>query len=187
MGRAAVIIITALSAGLAFADTPTDRTRALVSALIAAEKPSKAKFAALDGFFDFDRLCGDAIKTHRSKLTDAQHAEFVSRFRSLLRLIGYPDSGTFLRKAKRTLKASGNDVVVETILEEDDVELEVTFRWATSAAGLRVYDVLFDGDSLTADYRNQFGRILAKKGADGLLKLLKERVDKETKDRGRID
>lgn len=180
MMRPAILLTFLMALPAAADDSPRGRTESLVGALQSAKKGDTGSFEVLDGYFDFDRLASDAIKTHRSKLTAAQYAEFAAGFRALLRLIGYPDSGDFLRKAKRTLKAVGeNDVLMEAVLEEDDVEVEITFRWARTSGGLRVYDVAFDGDSLTGDYDNQFGRIIAKRGVDGLLKLLRERLAKE--------
>ena len=43
------------------------------------------------------------------------------------------------------------------------------------AAGLKLADLSFDGDSLVRDYQNQFSRIVTKDGAEGLLKKLDQR------------
>jgi ABC-type transporter MlaC component len=186
-----ILLVGALSApAVAWAGAPElGKTESLLKAMEVIKKADATSFKAVDAFFDFKRICADAVKAHRSKFTAAQFATFATDFRLLLRLIGYPDSGKFLRKAKRTLRAGkGGDVVVEAELEEDDIEVEVTFRWARNAAGdLRVYDVLFDGDSLTGDYQNQFGRLIEKKGAASLLAKLRERLVKTTAERGKID
>jgi len=197
-----VLMIVAIAVAVPAAGQPAaDRTNALVAAFKAVKKAPEGKklspadvaansaaYKALDGFFDFDRMTSDAIKAHQSKLNAAQLAEFKTHFRTLIRIIGYPDSGDFLRKAKTSVRAGkGNDVVLDTLLEEDDVELAVTFRFHRGGGALRVYDVLFDGDSLMGDYSNQFGRLITKRGVDGLIKLLKERIAKVTRERGAVD
>lgn len=146
-------------------------------------KANRDAFKRIDALFDFDKLTGAAIAAHRSKLSKEQLAAFKGSFRGLLRVIGYPDSGRFLGKAELAFSAKGSDVAVEIVIEAEDLETEVTFRWSAG----RVYDVLFDGDSLAKDYENQFGRILTKKGPDGLVKLLTDKLADETKKRGAID
>lgn len=48
----------------------------------------------------------------------------------------------------------------------------MTFVWAPIDGALRLVDVRYDDASLLVDYQNQFGRILAKDGPDGLLAAL---------------
>ena len=138
-------------------------------------------FAALDEYFDFDTLTAEPIRPHRERLTAAQRQEFTGKFRELIRLVAYPDTGAFLRKATRKLgaarEANGVQVVdVDLALPEEDLETRVSFHWKEVRGALRLVDVSFDGDSLVRDYANQFGRILEKEGAGGLLKKADERL-----------
>lgn len=183
-------------------DPARDRTMALISALSdvrpapedgaptkADREHNAAAFTRLDGFFDFDRLTGDPVAALKDRFSAAQLNQYHETFRALLRMIAYPDSGEFLRKAKYTVGASrgvdgGREVVLDGHLEEEDFDTKVAFRWHTVGDTLLVYDVVFDGASLTTDYKNQFARIIDKHGVTGLLDRMTERRKKETATRG---
>ena len=182
------------------ATDPRTRTEALLAAFQRVKAPpegerpsdadSKANaavFAELDGFIDRPTLTGEPIAPHRARLTDAQLQRFGDLFWQVLRMVAYPDSGAFLRKAKWSLRpARGMDVALHARLEEEDFETDVVFHWKAFPDGLRLVDVSFDGASLVKDYQNQFGRILAKDGALGLLVKLEARRDDEIAKRGAL-
>ena len=66
--------------------------------------------------------------------------------------------------------------------EGEDTDSKVTFHWASAAGTWRLYDVSFDNASLVKDYQNQFGRILEKDKAEGLLKKLAKKLEDKRKD-----
>mgnify|MGYP001569520992 CR=1 FL=1 len=178
-----------------------ERTDALIAAfkavkpmpetgeLTAADKQANVKaFADLDGFFDYDRLTGDPIEPHKKSLGAAQQRRFREAFRELIRLVAFPNSGTFLSAAKTTVKpaqvnGTSAEVAMHTALPKEDVEIDVLFHWKKSAGAWRIVDVAFDGASLVKDYQNQFGRIITKKGGDGLMDTLEKRLTKERSER----
>lgn len=146
-----------------------------------ADKDANQKyFTELDGYFDYDVLTSEPISGRADKFTAEQKAEFMKKFRELIRLVGYPDSGGFFKKAKWALLApkEQGDLTIVTIdakVIKDDLETKVDLIWKKAADGLRMVDVAFDGDSLVKDYKNQFTRIIDKEGAKGLI----ERIDKK--------
>lgn len=184
------------------APSPTDaraRTEALVEAFRKVKAPEEGKpldeaalkanlqaFAELDAFLDRAALVNKPIEPHLKAFTPAQIAAFRVQFWDTLRRIAYPNSGTFLRTATWKLSAAmpsegSTDVEMEAHLEEEDIDTTVRFHWQKSPEGtspLRLIDVSFDGASLVVDYQNQFGRIIAKHGAAGLLeRLSRKNVD----------
>jgi len=173
--------------------TPEGQTRALVQAFLAvttategepldaaARKANAAAFALLDDFFAWDALAQAPFAKHRDALADAQLARLQSAFRDTVRWVAYPDSGDFFRKARwRVESVAGTDVTVHASLPDEDVETRITFHWRQRGDTLRIVDVSFDGASLVLDYANQFGRIIAKHGADDLIRRLEERRDQE--------
>lgn len=180
---------------------PGERTDAIIAAfkavkpipeegeLSAADKQANVKaFADLDGFFDYDRLTGDPIEPHKKSLNAAQQKRFREAFRELIRLVAYPNSGTFLSQAKTTVKAPKVDgnlaaVAMHTALPKEDIEIDVLFHWQKSGGAWRIVDVSFDGASLVKDYQNQFGRIIAKKNGSGLMDAIEKRLVKERTER----
>jgi ABC-type transporter MlaC component len=189
---ALALVVLAASPAAAAAPSPVARTEALLAAFqevkakpgetaAATRAAHETAFAALDEFFDFDTLTAEPIRPHVSKFTAAQRKEFTGKFRELIRLVAYPDTGEFLRKAQRKVGAArevnGTQVVdVELRLPEEDLETRVSFHWKEVRGALRIVDVSFDGDSLIRDYANQFGRILEKEGAAGLLRKADEKL-----------
>ena len=194
------VAVTVLGASAAWAKaSPAQRTEALVAAfmevkssedgdLSASDKAhNKKAFAALDAFFDYDTMTASTIAPHRKKFSDDQAAKFEGRLRELIRMVAYPDSGAFLREAKRKLgktkdKGGNAEVTMNLFVEKEDLEMDVTFIWK-DGSDWKLIDVAFDGARLTKDYQNQFGRIIGKGGVEDLLKKIEKRYTKELSER----
>ena len=187
------------SATTAHATTdPVARTRALVEAFKAVKQPAEGKtlsaadrtanaaaFKALDDFFDRQTLTTQPLAAHAAKMTPAQTKAFGEMFYPLIRLVAFPNSSAFFHQAKWSVKAgkARTDAALHAEIVADDVQTDLTFHWRADGGTLRIVDVSFDGSSMMKDYSNQFGRILAKKGADDLLAKLKKRYEAEERAR----
>ena len=187
---AGLVAASPLSSGAAGKPGAKERTVALVEAFKAADGADEAAFRKVDGLFDYDRLTADAIRPHRAKLSAEQLERYAPVLRDLIRLVAYPDSGALLRKAKLTFgepRTEGKAVSVglRAELAAEDLEVDLLFQWEESAAGWRVVDVSFDGASLVTDYANQFGRIIGKEGAAGLMKRLEDKLAELRKGSGK--
>lgn len=192
MRRHLLLLSALLAPGLAAAKghPAVERTEAFIAGLLkvkpddgklsAADKEANQKvFGQLDGFFDYDQLTGQPISPRADKFSPAEKAEFQKKFRELIRLIAYPDSGAFFKKAKYTVGAPKEQgelitVPIDAKVVKDDLETKVDLHWKKTGDGLKLVDVSFDGDSLVKDYTNQFVRIIDKDGAKGLI----SKVDK---------
>ncbi len=201
--RPALFVLATLSLAVpASAADPVARTEALVNAFKAvkakpkdgalsdADRQANAKaFAALDGFFDYERITKDPIAQHQAAFTPEQMKKFLSDFREVIRLVAYPDSGAAMAKATYKLKAGAKraaakeaDVEMSIRWEGEDTDTKVTFHWHDVAASTELYDVSFDGASLVKDYKNQFTKIIDKDKVEGLMKKLAKKLDEKRKD-----
>jgi ABC-type transporter MlaC component len=180
------------------------RTQALIDAFKQVRKAEEGKtltaqdkqanlatFTLLDTFFDYDRITSDAIAPHKASLSAEQVQRYKKVFRELIRLVAYPDSGSFLKRAQITVNPPENNGATSTVainakVPAEDIETKVTFFWTKTGGLWRVTDVSFDGASLIKDYQNQFGRILNKDKAAGFMSLLEKRLTKEQKERQAI-
>lgn len=195
---------TALPAQAGAPEDAAARTTALVGELMQVKKgadgklaagdatANKAVFARLDGFIDREALVGVPLEPHKAQLTPAQLETARGLFWGILRTVTYTDTGRFFAAAKWSLKPATTEgsrvsVPVDTYLPEEDERTEIVFVWETAGAAPQLVDLSFDGSSLVKDYQNQFGRILKKDGAEGLVGKLKERLDKETSNRGKLE
>ncbi len=198
MTRTTIIIGLTLLPSLALAaEGPEARTKALVAAFMEVKTPPEGKtltpeerkanaaaFEKLDGFFDWDTLAGAPFTPHEAKLGKDRVARLRRGFREVVRLVAYPDSGDFFKKAQwKITGVQGNDVTLWISMPEEDIETTVTFHFEPVGGELRIVDVDFDGASLIRDYTNQFGRIIAKHGPDDLVSRLEKRLAAERKAR----
>lgn len=176
-----------------------ERTQALVdtfktvkdaaegATLSAAERTAnEAAFKKLDDFFDYATLTSEPFAPHKAKINEAQRAKVQPMFQELIRLVAYPKSGAFLKRAKLGLSAGKQagdtaDVAMSAAVAAEDFQTTVVFRWQDKGGTYRIVDVSFDGASLVKDYKNQFGRIIEKDGADGLIKKMSTRLEQERK------
>jgi ABC-type transporter MlaC component len=179
-----------VAAAVPSAEAAKARTTALIAAFVAVQRPAEgaaltpaqvkanaAVFARLDGMLHRERLLAGALGPHAKALPADARAKYDTDFWWLLRRIAYPDSGAFFERATHAIqstapRADGVDVRVHAELAEEDLETDITLHWTQIEGALWLTDVSFDGASLVLDYQNQFGRILAKKGAAGLLETL---------------
>jgi len=192
-----VLVLTTLTATAATAgDAGHDRTEELIAAFAkvhsvpdggslddAGRAANRAAFAELDQLFDFQTLTSTAIAPHIEALTEEQQQRYHTLFRETLRMVAYPNAGKAFGSAEYTVGAGqarddgGYDVAVELLYEEEDMELELTFHWSNQGGTLRMVDLSFDGDPLVKDYQNQFGRLIDKEGADGLIERMQRKHD----------
>ena len=121
------------------------------------------------------------IAPRADKLKPEEMATFKTKFRELIRLIAYPNSGNFFRKSTWQLKPEKQQgelllVAMEVKMPEEDLETVVEFQFAKVGGTLKIEDVLFEGDSLIKDYQNQIAKVVDKSGVAGLLKTLDDRL-----------
>jgi len=145
---------------------------------------NNTNFKELDQYFDFERIVTDTIKPHETKLSASQLGQFKTNFRDLIRLVLYPNAGTYIKKAvyhfKKHVEGKDTaDIEIEGEIKEEDVNASIVFHWYGSNKSWRIYDITFDGSSLVKDYQNQFGRIIEKETANGLVKKITDRLNKE--------
>jgi ABC-type transporter MlaC component len=153
--------------------------------LTKADKDANLKiFTELDAFFDWAYLTSEPVAPRADKFEKGQKEEFEKKFKEVIRLIAYPDSGNFFRKAKWSITTSkdegGDKTAVRIEASRDDIDTKVDMKWKLLDGQLRIYDVAFDGDSLVQDYKNQMTRIIDKGGVKDLLaKVDKRKADLE--------
>jgi phospholipid transport system substrate-binding protein len=140
--------------------------------------------AAFDAVFDYEGLAKATLKDSWEQRTPAERAEFTAVLKDLVR-------NSYRRNIKKTL---GYEVdykgeqdgdagkVVRTVAHNksnareepvsiDYVVHQVDGKW-------QIYDIVTEGSSLIRNYRNQFRRVIEKKGFDELLRRMKAKRDK---------
>jgi phospholipid transport system substrate-binding protein len=123
--------------------------------------------------FDFDMMSEKVLEDFRTKLNDAQWAEFKAAFRDL-----FLDSYTrlvldFLKQEKvRYIEEGinqGGPLVKTAIIRLND-EISVDYLLTSAEKGSLVYDVKIDGVSIVKNYQKSFSRVIKHKSYETLLK-----------------
>ncbi|MFZ5894239.1 MAG: MlaC/ttg2D family ABC transporter substrate-binding protein [Myxococcota bacterium] len=139
---------------------------------------------AFDNVLDYDALARETLKEAWAERTPEERAEFQQVLKKLVR-------GAYRKSLKRisdyTVEYKGesaaeNGQIVRTVAKSrndarqepvsiDYVVHQVDGKW-------RVADIVTEGSSLVANYRNQFRRIIKKDGFPALIKRMKAKLDK---------
>jgi phospholipid transport system substrate-binding protein len=78
-------------------------------------------------------------------------------------------------------------VTVRTrFVTKGNTEIPIDYRMVKDGERWRVYDVVFEGVSLVANYRTQFGRIIQQSGFPELMRKLRAKQDDLVPDGGRV-
>jgi phospholipid transport system substrate-binding protein len=155
----------------------------LVSKSKSAEDEKKLD-AAFDSVFDYENLAKATLKDSWEQRTPGERAEFTALLKDLVRnayrrnikkTLGYEidykgeedgDAGKVVRTVAHNKKNAREEPV-----SIDYVVHQVDGKWL-------INDIVTEGASLAHTYRNQFRKIIDKKGFDELLKRMKAKRDK---------
>lgn len=177
---AAFTVLGSWSASASGATTPLQGTLDLVEAVKGAKNADSLK--KVRTYFDYDQLVEVPIQPHKDKLTQTQLGRYTAIFRELLEnapLIASLEGGDMEYKIGKPVEAEDSvKVALSAYNAKTDMDTDVTFIWRKHETQWRVVDVTLDGVSLVKGYQNQFGRILHKEGAEGLISRLEKQLSK---------
>lgn len=132
-------------------------------------------------YFNFEEMAKRALgRPWKEQLPDKRQ-EFAQLFKQLLfntyvnRLENY--AGTNERVFYDCEKLDGDYALVKThVLYQGNNNIEIDYRLHLDEGQWKVYDVVVEGISFVDNYRSQFTAILTNEPFDGLLKLLRQKV-----------
>jgi phospholipid transport system substrate-binding protein len=139
-----------------------------------SERRSKL-IAVVAPHFDFENMAKSSLGYHWRELNAAQQGQFTQLFTAFM-------EDAYLSK----LEGFSNqhiEFLGEHSIEPDDVEVnsrvvtpgqtdnpvKVDYLLQRRESEWKVYDVMVDGISITANYRNQFNRVVNNQGFDALM------------------
>jgi phospholipid transport system substrate-binding protein len=191
------VIVWVLAAGTAIAtkDSPSNairsansRMRELLSSRPAGGNPDRRVAnrvtSELRGLFDIGDLARRALADHWKEMSPRQREQLVETLRLIVErnYISQLRSNLDYEIEYRGEEPRGDDVLVKTVIKASrsgrPVEIPVEYVLREDGGRWRAYDVITDDVSLLRNYRSQFNRIIAKEGPDGLIRRMKERLDR---------
>jgi phospholipid transport system substrate-binding protein len=172
-------MIPLIVAAVLSATAPVDVVKqgnAEVQKILGEKDASVEKLAdKVDDFVDFAELAKRALGKEWNKLSKKQQQEFSSTMKGLLRAsyaqkaIGQGNAD--VSYGQETVKGAEATVPSDILVKQD--KFPVVYKLYKSAGNWRIYDVITDDVSLVETYREQFRKLIATKGFDGLLVTLK--------------
>ncbi len=144
------------------------------------EERRQLMLAVVRHHFDFQEMSKRTLAQAWKKLSGAEKREFVDIFSQLLqntyvkRVEAYSDEEVVF--LSETVK--GRKSAVETAIQQNDLEIPITYKLIQKEKEWLVYDVVIEGVSLVQNYRTQFRSIIRKEKYAGLLVRLEDKLEK---------
>jgi phospholipid transport system substrate-binding protein len=139
------------------------------------------------GRFDFADMARQTLGVHWRQLTPAQQQEFVPLFTSFMeeaylnKIEDY--SGQPIQFIRESSDGPGFAQVSTNVVQQNKQPIHIDYHLKQGAEGWRVYDVAIDNISITANYRNQFNRVINNQGYNALVSSMR---NKEQELRGNL-
>jgi len=191
-GRSLRMLITAcLGLALMGATVEGMRPRQLIEetadqVLVILRDPDKTKdqrIALLEDIayerFDFTTMSRLVLGRNWKKLSTEQQPEFVEQFTQYLandygKRIDRFDDQEIIFLGERE-EPRGDVTVMTKIVDQASGDSEIDYRMRRGDDGWRIIDVVIEGISLVANFRDQFREVLSREGPAGLLERLREK------------
>jgi len=127
--------------------------------------------------FDFRDMARSALGYHWKSLNGDQRQQFSSLFSAFIenaylnRIEEY--AGQDVEFIDQKSEGPGRVSVESKVVEGDKPPVPLNFLLKQEGEGWKIYDVTIDSISITANYRNQFNRVINNQGFDKLMGDLK--------------
>jgi phospholipid transport system substrate-binding protein len=131
--------------------------------------------------FDFSEMARSSLGYNWKALAPAQQQQFVPLFTAFMedaylnKLNGY--SGQQVQFTGQSATGDGTAEVKSVVQPTDQSQqpIHINYLLRQVDGQWKVYDVAVDDISITANYRNQFNRVIASQGFDALLSTMREK------------
>jgi len=145
-----------------------------------SEEQRRAELEAIaHARFDFQTMARLVLARSWKKLSDEQQGQFVDEFTQYLandygqRLERYEQESVEVLGEQS--KTRGDVVVKSRIVGGDQSGAEIDYRLRERDGAWRIIDVVIEGISLVANFRDQFREVMGRDGPDVLLDRLREK------------
>ena len=134
--------------------------------------------------FDFKEMAKRCLGSNWNAGTPEQQQEFVDLFSEMLadsymkKIIKSIDTAE-IKYPPNGVEVVGTKASVKTIVSADGETASIEYRLLQRTdSSWWTYDVVIENIGLVSNYRTEFSDIIRRNGFDGLIKMLKERIEK---------
>jgi phospholipid transport system substrate-binding protein len=135
---------------------------------------------ATEDMFDRQEVAQRVLAVHWKKFSQQQREEFIQLFTDFLQHNYAQKIGAYTYENEQVLFTdevqSESKAVVKTVVITSDKKIPVDYALLEKDGGWQVYDARIEGVSLVQNYRSQFNDIMIRNSPEGLLEILRKRV-----------
>jgi len=184
----AVLLLLLTLAPLALAAAAEDYVKAKQTELTALiKKPRTPENDAtliklFDGLLDYETLAKDSLGEEWDKRTPEERKEFQQLLSTLVQRAytkGIRDTLDYDVAFRGEIEGKGGKVVQTVATHKTDKRKEpvhIDYLVRQNGSVWRVVDIVTEGSSLVANYKNQFRRVIEQKGFGGLLEKMRTKA-----------
>lgn len=181
-----VIFITAIASVSKAYSGPMDQARAAIETIIDILKDKDLNrdikrqqiSSVVHKRFDFSTMSQSVLATYWKKTAPEDREKFAELFPELLEAtyIGRIDAYTGERVKYVNEKVEDKQAVIDTLVITKNADIPVQYKMILKDGEWLVYDVVIEEVSLIRNYRSTYQEIIMKKGFDGLLLNMEEKL-----------
>jgi ABC-type transporter MlaC component len=165
----------------------TEQVRAAMDRYVKAQGPSRAKArdearAAVGQLIDFDALARSTLGRKWDDLKPAERKRYVDALRGAMEAnylvkMGQakPEDVVRVKTDIVAEEKQGERTLVKTTVKSGQDSAAIDYVMEKAPKGWRAVDVITEGVSLAETYREQVGKLLPKKGIDGVISALEKK------------
>jgi phospholipid transport system substrate-binding protein len=133
------------------------------------------------GRFDFTDMARSSLGYNWKKLSTAQQGQFVPLFTAFMEDAYLDKIDSYSGQKVQFVGQSAmeeNTAEVKSVVQpvdSSDQPIQINYLVKQTEGDWKVYDVTVDDISITANYRNQFTRIIDEQGFDGLMTAMRKK------------
>ena len=168
--------------------TTTVITEILRDQKLGDQKKQEKVMEVVDKRVHFETICKLVLAKSWRKFSADQRKRFIAEFRRHLLLTYWNQATTFdfeRVEITKDRKEKRNDWTVQTLVYTPGDSSKVDYRLRLMGADeknpgeWKIIDIIIEEISLVSTFRSEFKSVISNRGAEGLLKQLKEKNDKE--------
>lgn len=183
----AILLMSTIAPAASAADDPLNVVRTTVDQALTVLRDKQTPTAQrqqklrdiVSASFDFKAMSQSAMGYYWKQITPAQQQEFQTVFVTFIENSYLAKINEFVSGEVKYLNAQPNgtqfSMVKTSVVMPNTGAISLDFRLLNINGQWQIYDVLVDGISILANYRNQFNRIMSSKGYDTLIRDLKSK------------
>ena len=183
----AILLMSGIAATASAADDPITVVKTTVDQALTVLRDKQTPTAQrqqklrdiVSASFDFKAMSQSAMGFYWKQITPDQQQEFEKVFVTFIENSYLAKINEFTSGEVKYLNAQPNgnqfSMVKTSVVMPNTGPISLDFRLLNLNGQWQIYDVLVDGISILANYRNQFNRIMSSKGYDTLIRDLKSK------------